>query len=312
MLSHAIVLGPQRRDPIVCQALDDLVGDRRRPVAVVTAGWEEREAETEELQEHICRPLHNLELWARVERIFQGDPELFEALRERHNTWRQLQELYRLRLQGLLDPTRELLQKADEGDELASAEAHDAWELVRGLDRQHMARVEQVHQEFYDRVRPAERDAVAKERRAIEKMLQDVACLCIAGGHVGVLLHRLQLFDLLSLWGDRPLVAWSAGAMVLCERVVLFHDTPPQGSSYAEVMEAGLGLIPGLVALPHARHRLRTDDRVRVRLMSRRFSPAVCALLDYRVRLDWRDGRLTPIGEVHMLAEDGNVQEVAR
>lgn len=310
MLTHAIVLGPQRRDPIVCEALDDLVGDRRQPVAVVTAGWEEREDETEELLEHVCRPLVNLGVWRRVERIFERDPELLDAMRQRHQTWRHVQDLYRLRLERLMESTRELLQKAiDDDDELAAAEANDAFELVRGLDRQHMDRIAQVHHEFYERVRPAERAAVVRERRELEKALADVACLCVAGGHVGVLLHRMQLFDLMQLWGDRPVVAWSGGAMVLSERVVLFHDQPPQGSSYAEVMEAGFGLLPGIVALPHARHRLQSDDVIRVRLLAERFAPATCTLLDYRVRLDRRDGRWRPRDGVRTLDEAGVVRD---
>ena len=40
-----VFLGPQRRDPIVCEAIDHFVSDRTKPVAVITAGWEEREAE---------------------------------------------------------------------------------------------------------------------------------------------------------------------------------------------------------------------------------------------------------------------------
>ncbi len=45
--------------------------------------------------------------------------------------------------------------------------------------------------------------------------------------------------------------------MVVCETVVLFHDSPPQGAGNAEVLDAGLGLARGVIALPHARRRLR-------------------------------------------------------
>ncbi|HEB52728.1 MAG TPA: hypothetical protein ENI87_05690, partial [bacterium] len=107
MLSHAIVLGPQRHDPIVCQAVDDLVPSRKEPVAVVTAGWEERESEDQELREHVCRPVENLRIWQRVERIFERDKDLLDAMRERHATLRRVQELYRLRLDGLMAPVRE-------------------------------------------------------------------------------------------------------------------------------------------------------------------------------------------------------------
>ncbi|MCK5943272.1 MAG: hypothetical protein KAI24_14930 [Planctomycetes bacterium] len=310
-LSKAIVLGPQRREPILREAIDDLVSSRDRSVAVVTAGWEEREDEDEELREHVGRPVVNLEIWGRVERIFERDKGLLKAMRERHATLRRVQELYRLRLEGLMEPTRELLLRAGE-DPWVAAEEQDAWELVRGLDRQHIRRVREIHEEFEARVKPGERDVVRKHRGQLEQELDEAGCLLIAGGHVGVLLHRLRLFDLLGVWGDRPVVAWSAGAMALTERVVLFHDAPPQGSSFAEVMEAGFGLLPEFVALPHARHRLRTDDPVRVQLLSRRFAPALCGLLDYGVRFDWRGDRWHPHTDSRSLTEQGTVEEVAR
>lgn len=311
MLSSAIVLGPQRRTPIVREAIEDLVSDRKSPVAVITAGWEEREDEDEELREHVDRPLINLKLWARVESIFEQDEELREAVRERHVTWRRVQEIYRLRLAGLLDSSKELLRRGDT-DPLFATQEQDSWELVRNLDAQHMARVAELHQEFEERIRPAERDSVQTERRAIEKELADVSCLLVAGGHVGVLLHRMQLFDICALWGDQPTIAWSAGAMALSDRVVLFHDEPPQGISYAEVMEAGFGLLPGFVALPHAKHRLQTDDSVRVRMLSRRFDPARCALLDYGARFDWDGKTWTPRSKARELSLSGLVEEVAK
>ena len=310
-LSTATVLGPQRRDPILRAAIDDLVGARDEPVALVTAGWEEREDEDDELRQHVGRPVENLQVWSRVERVFEADPDLLEAVRARHTALRRFQELYRLRLAGLMEPVQQLLEQADT-DPLAAAELEDAWELVRRLDRQHAARVADVHGEFEQRVQPAERAAVQAERRAIEAQLGGVSCLLVAGGHIGVLLHRLRLFDLFSAWGDRPVVAWSAGAMALTERIVLFHDAPLQESSHAEVMEAGFGLLPGFVALPHARHRLRLDDPVRTQMMARRFAPSMCALLEYGVRFDWRDGGWLAHTDARRLGEDGAVEEVAR
>jgi hypothetical protein len=111
--------------------------------------------------------------------------------------------------------------------------------------------------------------------------------LCIAGGHVAVLLGRLRLFDLTALVDSRPVIAWSAGAMAVCDRVVLYHDSPPQGPGNPEVLDAGLALCRGIVALPHARKRLKLDDPVRVALFARRFSPATCVVLDEGARLEW-------------------------
>ncbi len=96
-----------------------------------------------------------------------------------------------------------------------------------------------------------------------------------------MLLNRLRLFGLERLLRTRPVVAWSAGAMAIAERVVLFHDHPPQGAGNAELFEAGLGLVRGAVFLPHAASRLALDDPTRVALLARRLArPRACTLDD--------------------------------
>lgn len=309
MLSAAIVLGPQRHVRIVAPAVDALVGQDDRPLAIVSAGWEEREGEDQELRDHVQRPCTNLEVWARVERIFERDRELLTAMRQRHDTLRKVQELYRLRLLGAMDAARELYRRA--GDDVwLAAERHDALTMVQGIDSQHMARVQQVHDEFEARWRPGERSSVQREKRDLQKQLRDSSCLLIAGGHIAVLLHRLRLFDVLGLHGDRPVVAWSAGAMALCERIVLFHDSPPQGGGLTEVMEAGFGLLPDLVALPHAKKRLDAGDERAVRLFARRFAPSLCVLLDDGCRVDWNGARWSAQPGTTRFSEEGWVEEV--
>jgi len=309
MLSAAILLGPQRHVPIVRPAVESLCGGDDRPLAVVTAGWEERENEDQELRDHVRRPVQNLEVWARVERIFERDRELLAAMRQRHDTLRKVQELYRLRLQGAMDAVMELFRRTGD-DPWLHAERHDALVMLQGVDSQHVERVVQIHQEFEQRWRPGERAAVQRERRELKARLADCACLLVAGGHIAMLLHRLRLFDVFGLYGDRPVVAWSAGAMALCERIVLFHDAPPQGSSHAEVMEAGFGLVPDLVALPHAKKRLLADDERNVRVFARRFAPAACVLLDDGSRIDWNGSRWSAMPGTRRFSEEGLVEEV--
>ena len=314
MLSSAILIGPQRRVKTVRQAVEALTpGKDDGAVLAVTAGWEERESEDEELREHLGRPLVNLALWERVERIFAADKVLFEAMRDRHATLRKVQELYRLRLQGLMDPLTELCRRVEareEQGELLIPEQEGALGMVQALDQEHARRVAAIHHDFDVKWRPGERNAVVQQRQQVEEVLAGASCLLVAGGHGGVLLHRLRLFDLFRAYGDRPVIAWSAGAMVLCRRIVLFHDSPPQGSNYPEVMEAGFDLVPGLVALPHASKRLALDEVGRMMLLARRFAPAYCALLDPGARFEW-DGKLwSATADSRVLGQQGVVEEV--
>ncbi|MDX1389699.1 MAG: Type 1 glutamine amidotransferase-like domain-containing protein, partial [Acidobacteriota bacterium] len=147
-----------------------------------------------------------------------------------------------------------------------------------------------VHDEFDRRWEPSSREAVTRHRGEIAEILARCDALVIAGGHVAVLLNRLRLFDLVPMLEHTPVVAWSAGAMTLCECIVLFHDSPPQGFGNPEILEAGLGLCPGIIPLPHARKRLRLDDPLRVTLFSLRFAPSRSIVLEQGSRLDW-DGR---------------------
>jgi len=310
VLARAILLGPQRHVPIVAPALARLLPGRGSAIALVSAGWEEREGEDGEFRDHVQRPVHNLELWARVERIFERDPELLLAMRERHDTLRRAQELYRLRLSGLVAAATALLSAS--GDpRLLEPERASALDMLALLDRDHMARIAELHAEFAARWRPAERREVQRHRQELAAILQDCDCLCIAGGHVGVLLHRLALFDVVPAFGDRPVIAWSAGAMVLAERIVLYDDDGSAGAP-AEVMEAGFRALPGIVPLPHGKKRLRLHDAVNVQLFARRFAPAVCALLGDGDRLDWDGRRFRASPGAQRLCADGALAEIGQ
>jgi hypothetical protein len=306
-LQQLVILGPQRFRPILRGTLDALGIDG--PVAVVTAGWQEREGEVEELRHHLRRDIVELCLYRRAERVLERDAELAAALRERQDRLRRLQELYRLRLRHALDAARELLCRAGDDAELLE-QRRAAVEAVRALDRGHGLRVRRIHERFEQQWRPAERPEVRRHREELALHLAGSRALAIAGGHVAVLLNRLRLFDVPALAAGRPVVAWSAGAMALTERVVLFHDSPPQGAGNAELFDAGLEQCRRLVALPHAARRLRLDDPIRVSLFARRFGPALAVRLEEGSRLDWDGRRWSAAAGASALGHDGDVREL--
>jgi len=287
---RVLLLGPQRLQPTLAQAVDSL-GIRGR-IAAVTAGWEEREGEDQELSAHLGGRSFNLKIWERGEDVYARDRELHLAVRERNEQLRVAHELYQLRLAHLVAAAREILRKGlPMGfQKIYAAELEAAIESVRVLDREHVARIREFNEEFYARWKPWERTLIARHRQELARMLAEAELLCIAGGHVMVLLRRLRLFGVLDLLERQPIIAWSAGAMVVSERVVLFHDNPPQGAGSAEVAELGLAACQGVVPLPHADKRLELGDRERVALFVRRFGPDLCVALVPRTRLDW-DGQ---------------------
>jgi hypothetical protein len=306
-MRRVVLLGPQRFEPNLSTTIDALGCAER--LAVVTAGWQEREDETEELARHVDREIVNLRLYRRAEQIMAEDEELAAALRQRQEGLRQLQALYRLRLSSALDAARILMRRTGH-DGFVDEHRRAAIRAVRTLDRQHLVRVRKIHEEFDQRWQSAERAAVRRHRESIAEELERASALAIAGGHVAVLLNRLRLFDILDLEPELPVIAWSAGAMALSERVVLFHDSPPQGPGDAEVFEWGFGGIAGVLPLPHATRRLRLDDPWRVALFARRFAPATCVALEPGTRLDW-DGRdWIPRDRARALSRRGTLREM--
>jgi hypothetical protein len=120
-----------------------------------------------------------------------------------------------------------------------------------------------------------------------------------------VLAEVLHLFNIAAALRSAPVIAWSAGAMALADRIVLFHDRSPQGPGHAEVYGSGLSLLRDVVLLPHARARLLLDDTPRMAVFARRFAPARCVLLETGTRIEVPDGGW-PAG-TRVLGEDGHV-----
>ncbi len=306
MSGRITLLGPQRLAPTLGVTLESLGVPPDAPVATVTAGWQEREPDDAELDAHLSGRSLNLKLYRRVEQVFEHDREFEVGFRVRQETLRRLQALYRVRLDAGLTACNAL--NAMPGDDAPLvAEREAALEALRDLDRRHLDRVRQVHDEFEARWRPGEREALAQERTAVGRILGGVAALAIAGGHVAVLLNRLRLLEVGAPARAMTVVAWSAGAMAASERVVLFHDDPPHGPGHPETFEIGLGLAPGVVPLPLARHRLRLADTRRVANAARRFAPSDCIPMDEHARLDWDGARWIPAAGTRRLGGDGNV-----
>jgi len=305
-----ILLGPQRYETTAGEALASL--EVSGPCAVITCGWQERELEMENLEAELGCETINLRLHHRGEAVFRDDPEFREAHRAHQGRLRALQELYRIRLRHTLGAFHQLMAQTEDYEaEVLDDEIEHAVTLVRALDQHHLDRIRELHETFTDEWEPFKRPALREHHFELMETLERCGAVMIAGGHVAVLLNRLRLLGLAPFIQEKPVIAWSAGAMVLGERVVLFHDSPPQGRGYAEVFEAGLGLFDDVVPLPHAHKRLQLENPVRVSLFARRFAGLDCLTLASGSRLEHGDETWRPVREIQRLNPDGTVEELA-
>jgi hypothetical protein len=284
------LLGPQRRVTVARTTVAELVPDG--PVAAVNAGWREREADTGELNDVLGGRLVNLELHRRWLELVESDPALAEAEQRLTERLEELRTAYRLRLEQALAAVRALQQRIRD-DRLRADATEDAVAAVRALDLWNLEQARYARDAYETEIQPGEHQGLQQHRSEVAGLLAAAAGLVVAGGHVGVLLHVLRLFGVAGHVSG-PVITWSAGAMALSERVVLFHDHPVRGERAPEVHADGLGLYRGVVPFPHGSRRLRLDDRDHVGILARRLAPRQAVLLPGGSRLDLREGQPLP------------------
>lgn len=296
------VLGQQRFVRTLSSAVAEL--DVRGRFALVTAGWQEREGEDQELADYLGGNTVNLKLHKRADELFAEDRELAEAHRKKQEILRFKQDFYRIRLEHELAANHVIrLRRAPK--EVLALEEQASIAAIQQLDDYHLRQCAAVHDEFDAALKPQERPSVRKHADAIAELVRGSTAIAIAGGHVATLVNRMRLFDLAGMIDGQAVFAWSGGAMAVAERIVLFHDNTPEGAVAPEVLDHGLGLLKEVVVLPQPEIRLRLEDRERVQVMARRFAPARVLAFPTSSHLTLRGDTVHSIENVSALDLDG-------
>lgn len=285
-MSTTILLGPQRFTTTVGATVRSLdIGGR---IAMVNSGWEERESDDAELAGHLDGRGVNLNLHHRMLDVLGKDAQIAAAALALRDRMDELRAFYGIRLQAAIDAVQAVAHRTSIHDMGPVAE-DAAIAAVRDVDRWYAGQLEELYQQARATAAPDESGTVGWHRGEIGAVLDECEAVVIAGGNVRTLLWTLRFFDV-ALRPEQTVVAWSAGAMALTDEVVLFHDFTPLGVTAAEVHDRGLGRLPGVIALPHAKRRLRLDDHERMSVLARRFAEHRLLLLDDGAVVRFPDG----------------------
>jgi hypothetical protein len=315
MAGPLVLLGPQRPRANAPDALARQPGEG--PVVVLSAGWRGDETDDEPLRRHLGKDVVVLPLYTWFEVVIRELPELRAAYRARQDDVAELRRLHRMRLHPALAVVEQLLG-ASRGP-LVDEALDQALQDLRRIDLQLLDGAARIFASHGRVAAPWEaQPVVSRLRQKATDALRSARAVVITGGHVAILLNRLQFFGVDSVLRElhaagRPILAWSAGGMVLADRIVLYYDDPPDGPAFPELLDRGFGLVKGVVLLPHARQRLRLDDPRRVGLLATRFAPAVCLGLENGAWIDQLDGEWVNLGEpgtALRLDPDGAVREL--
>lgn len=295
------ILGPERPDGVLPTVLSrrGIAG----PIALISAGWRYDEERDELLRAAVPNPIVNLRLYHRFRSLETQAPELTAGWTAKQEALRRVKERYRLRFHNALGAAVAL-----------HAESRDTgcpWfkQAIRHLheaDQLFLSEAKLLHDHFVEQFHPAQHPLVAQVRAEMVADLEGCSALCIAGGHVGVLRNRLSFFDLGPELIRRPLFAWSGGAMVLTDRVLLYHDHTAHGPGTSELLDHGFGLLRNVVFLPHARERLDLGDTVGLAVLAHRMAPRQLVALQNGAI--YEDGRYTgETGAAFRIQLDGSM-----
>ncbi len=307
-MSLTVLLGPVGDGAAVAGELAALGVDG--PVALVTAGWEEAERNDADLDRMLGGGTRNLGLFGRRLDILEMDLEYADEFRRVRVVLTQLREVYLVQLRHALRGVDAVRQHDAAARRLSGVQLDEAIETVRGLDERHATRREAVLGEFYAAYPPHERPVIAAHRDEVAAVVGDCAAVVIAGGHVDVLTDCLHVCNVGAVLGDRPVVAWSSGAMAIAERVMLVDDHDLAGRP-DEVLGAGIGVVRRVIPLPAAASRLRIDDRNHLALLARRLAPRACVLLDEGDRVPFNAAGVADLSVARVVAPDGTVRAPA-
>jgi hypothetical protein len=299
MRGSIVLLGPQRPTQNLSQALATVPGDG--PVVAITAGWRHDEGEIEALNRAIGPGAVHLPIYRWFDEAMAAAPAVAAAWRDRQAKIMELKALHRMRLHPAIEALRQVLDRVAAGSEIARPQVQWSLDHLRDLDRQFLDHSGVLQRQHPETLRPWELPEVAPYHQRITERLKGARAILVAGGHVAVLRNRLEFFGLKpqlahAIGAGTSVVAWSAGAMCLTERIVLFYDDPPDGSGHPELLDSGFEMVKSVVLFPHCRERLRLDDGHRVSLLATRFAPQACIGLENGAWLEQSGDRWTNRG----------------
>ncbi len=305
-----LLLSSRHEDPDVA---------RSRNVLLVTAAWGEREHDEAHVKRALNsiglgsrfeggfdRRLVNLSLLHEVQDMARTAPRLAEAWVEERRVAEMARSFYLEHNAHLIqlfrrtlavgkreDPTLTVARlAADQGHGsrllryALSRELRQALDTLEANDDHLVDLLDQIEQRAFDAAGLAYDPAWRAAQGRLEQRILSANSIILFGGHLDLLLDALRFFRLRDALSEAlrrgvQIVAMSAGAMVLCERVIIYDDLATRRRDF-QLYDRGLALVRDIQLFPHCMERIQTDDADNLAYLARRFRHHACVGLNQR------------------------------
>lgn len=156
------------------------------------------------------------------------------------------------------------------------------------VDNEMIQICQEIDDYFFKKSNIAENPTYREIKEKLEKRILSSNSIFIFGGHVAVLLNRLNFFKLKgaflkALARGTNFYTVSAGSDVLCDKIILYGwvdmENPDPNADF-EFFDNGFGLITKLTVFPHCHDRIKHDDPDTMTYLANRFKSHLCVGLD--------------------------------
>jgi len=305
MATNLYILGPQGPQENLVSLINQLINagtlsKNPSPIAVVSTGWRHDEDSIDALVEALPINLSLLPLYGWFDLLGNKEPDLSQMHADRQKKIKQHKEFYREQLHFHMNLWKKYNIRR-QANAAFKTEEDTAFKNLKRCDDEMLASLENIRTS-YPKLQQAWLHPSAKQyHEKIKEELNRAQALLITGGHAAVLRNRFIFFGMHRLLKDfllsgKPIIAWSAGAMVLTDKIVLYYDNPPQGEGHAEILDYGIGLLPRMIFFPHAHERLNLDSSSRIKQLAKRFDPYLCIGLENGAKLHFNGRDLKDLG----------------
>lgn len=167
-----------------------------------------------------------------------------------------------------------------------SRELQQALDTLEANDDHLVELLDEIEQRVFDAAGLAYDPAWRAAQERLERRILGANSIILFGGHLDLLLDALRFFRLRDALAEAlrrgtQIVAMSAGAMVLCERVIVYNDLAATRRDF-QLYDRGLALVRDIQLFPHCTERIQTDDPDNLAYLARRFRHHVCVGLNQR------------------------------
>lgn len=184
-----------------------------------------------------------------------------------------------------------------------SRELRQALDTLEANDDHLVDLLTEIEGRAFDAAGLAYDDAWRAGQARLEQRILSANTIVLFGGQLDLLLDALRLFRLRDALAEAlrrgaQIVAMSAGAMVLCERVIIYDDMATTRRDF-QLYDRGLSLVRDIQLFPHCTERIQTEDPDNLAYLARRFRHHACVGLNQRSFLLFEPGprRATSVGD---------------